>query len=593
MNNENKTPEPTETRETQHAMLVIWGIFAQRIGLVEKINEVKLSQKTREHTPQKKVLEFLVSILAGYEHLKDISLSAHPLDEDKVVAEAWGHEEWADYSGVSRTLASLKAEETDELIEVMQEIERPYREEEIAAALCRGECLIYDADLTGRSVSSTSESYPDAAFGHMGDSVELGYQAALVCMASQKYGRLWLSNKLHPGDTVSVTEAKALVMAAEASTRVRPRRRIELAQEQLRSAEAELAELQNQASESEERIKAAKWNLHDAQLTLNEAQRQFSTYTKEYKQEGRTPTTHCKLTRAKQKMETYQKRLPRSQQQLDVANRRFERHQTQFQKALLQVEEQRIHCQQLAADNQNNPCPVRVILRIDAGFSSQENIQWLIEMGYDVFTKDRGTNAKNLAVDALPPEAVWEAVGRNATMAGIPTTTLGGHFTYPLDVALVRYQLGETQRQSLLLHFGLDDVTDDLKQWFQSYNGRQTIEAGIKEGKSVFQMHHLKVRSPEALRLQEHLASFAANFVRFAALWLEEQSIDFLPFDTSSVKQMVSVCAHTSASVSRNGDSWLLTFSDHSCFAGHTIRIGNGPIQLPLPLLFSFQFSHF
>jgi len=55
--------------------------------------------------PQGKVLEFLVAILAGLRYLQDISLSAHPLDKDSAVAQAWGQEGWADYSGVSRNLS--------------------------------------------------------------------------------------------------------------------------------------------------------------------------------------------------------------------------------------------------------------------------------------------------------------------------------------------------------------------------------------------------------------------------------------------------------------------------------------------------------
>jgi hypothetical protein len=53
------------------------------------------------------VLEFLVAILAGLSHLQDISLVAHPLDKDQVVAEAWGQPGWADYIGISRTLSAL------------------------------------------------------------------------------------------------------------------------------------------------------------------------------------------------------------------------------------------------------------------------------------------------------------------------------------------------------------------------------------------------------------------------------------------------------------------------------------------------------
>jgi hypothetical protein len=71
-----------EQELTQHAMLVLWGQFAQRIGLIKKLEAIPLHQKTYTHQPQTKVLEFFVAILAGLPHLKDISRSAHPLDQD-------------------------------------------------------------------------------------------------------------------------------------------------------------------------------------------------------------------------------------------------------------------------------------------------------------------------------------------------------------------------------------------------------------------------------------------------------------------------------------------------------------------------------
>ena len=67
-------------QETQHALLVILGKFAQEMGLISGIAGVKLDQKSCAHTPQSKVLEFLVAILSGAKYLQDISLSAHPLD---------------------------------------------------------------------------------------------------------------------------------------------------------------------------------------------------------------------------------------------------------------------------------------------------------------------------------------------------------------------------------------------------------------------------------------------------------------------------------------------------------------------------------
>ena len=65
--------------------------------------------------------------------------------------------------------------------------------------------------------------------------------------------------------------------------------------------------------------------------------------------------------------------------------------------------------------------------------------------------------------------------------------------------------MGKTQQFGTLLHYGRTPVTQDLPAWFHRYNARQTIEAGIKEGKGVFQMHHLKVHSALGIALQEQL----------------------------------------------------------------------------------------
>jgi len=100
---------------TQHAMLVVWGQFAQSIGLIDQTQPVSLHQKTMAHSPQRKVLEFLVAILAGLEHLQDLSRSAHPIDQDQAVAKSWRQTGWADYSGVSRTLAGLTQADAEQI----------------------------------------------------------------------------------------------------------------------------------------------------------------------------------------------------------------------------------------------------------------------------------------------------------------------------------------------------------------------------------------------------------------------------------------------------------------------------------------------
>ena len=95
-----KNPDAPTAVLTSHAMLVPWGLFAQRIGLIEELERVPIPQRRREHSPQTKLIEFLVAILDGCAYLQDISHGPHPLDQDLAVAQAWGQEKWADYSGV-------------------------------------------------------------------------------------------------------------------------------------------------------------------------------------------------------------------------------------------------------------------------------------------------------------------------------------------------------------------------------------------------------------------------------------------------------------------------------------------------------------
>ena len=78
-----KNPDtPTEVL-TSHAMLVPWGLFAQRIGLIEALGCIPIPQRRREHTPQTKLIEFLVAILDGCAYLQDISHGPHPLDMER------------------------------------------------------------------------------------------------------------------------------------------------------------------------------------------------------------------------------------------------------------------------------------------------------------------------------------------------------------------------------------------------------------------------------------------------------------------------------------------------------------------------------
>jgi hypothetical protein len=581
---------------TQHAMLVAWGQYAQSIGLIQEIEGVPLHQKTVTHRPQAKILEFFVATLAGLEHLKDLSRSACPIDQDQAVAKAWLQSAWADYSGVSRTLTTLLQAEAEGVTNGLRNITRPILDNEVMTALQRTGRLSYDGDLTGRPVSNSSTTYPNAGYGHMDDAVQFGYQAAMVSMHSPTYGRLWLSVVQHPGNTASCTQAEALVLATEAQTGLRPLRRTDLLQgrlqgvsrerqvqeEQARAVESALTRVQAQASETGQQIE-------HQHILVGELEA-------EYRERQRPERPHSVLGRARHKLGVLERRHVRLAQKVPKLTEQLARHQRQMLSAQAQEALLQRRLEQFKADNRANGCPIQADFRLDAGFGTRENVALLIEMGYEVYTKPYADWLTPRFKRRAIGHPDWTRVGNNAEMIAWEAEALSD-FPYPLDVALECFWTGERRKYGMLIHFGTASVTINLPGWFERYNARQTIEAGIKEGKGVFEMHHLKVRTAPGLYLQEQFAVFAANFVRWAAHWLATQCPQ-LPSGWQdpaqlSVKEQVKVGAHTPARVNWQEQGCLLMFTNASLFAGRSLQLDRRwAVQLPLPFAESFNFDH-
>jgi hypothetical protein len=175
----------------------------------------------------------------------------------------------------------------------------------------------------------------------------------------------------------------------------------------------------------------------------------------------------------------------------------------------------------LDTDNQANPNPVSVVLRIDAGFSTSPNLAWLIELGYTVLTKAHsGSTAASLR-RRLPPQASWTRVGRNAE--AVPMSDYCQQdCPYPLQAMLVRYHLPDKRCYTTLFYYD-KAPPPALPARFAPYNGRQPIEAGIKEEEAVFTSKRHLVCSPIGMQLQEQFALFGANFIRWAAAWVRER----------------------------------------------------------------------
>lgn len=573
--------DESRTQHTQHAFLVAWGWFAEHIGLPQRFQALRLKQKRYHHTPQTKVLELLVAILGGLKYLQDISLAAHPLDKDQAVAEAWGQAEWADYSGVSRTMSSLSWEEARQIAQLLEEISQPYIDTELHLLRSQGQRIRLDGDLTGIPVSNTSQTYPNAAFGHMDDEIRLGYQAAVVSLESPSYGRLWLSGAHHPGDTVSCTQAEALVLAAEARTGLRPRRRTDLLCQRIQAFEQQVAETNKRRETQEQALQQAKDRVTEAEQQNRERQSELESQEKDYLERQRKERPTSRLAQARKRSQAAAKRLHSRQKAWKAAQKRLKKTTAHWKQQMAELTALYQRLTRFGNENAANPQPAEADFRLDAGFGSYENVALLIEMGYEIYTKPHSHHVVTYLRKQVNDQSAWTRVGANAELVAWHSLQLK-KCPYPLDVALERFYTGKTLKHSALLHFGTDPVTDDLPGWFKKYNGRQTIEAGIKESKQVFYLHHIKVRSEPAIYLQECFVLFAANFIRWASHWLADQSqpvknsLDVLKL---GVKRQVQVAAHISAQVIQNSEGRMLRFSKQSAFAGQVLKMPHDPMS--------------
>ena len=567
-----------QIQQTQHAFLVAWGQFAQAKGLTQRIEAVKLRQKNYYHRPQTKVLEFLAAILGGLKQLQEISLAAHPLDKDQAVAEAWGQAGWADYSGVSRTMSSLSWEEAHAIVAELDAFSQPFLNAELELLCKQKKRLTMDGDLTGIPVSNTSTSYPNAAYGHMDDDIQLGYQAGVVSLLTETYGRLWLSGTHHPGDTVSSTQAEALVLAAEARIGLRPLRRTDGLEKRLHEYAPILETVEERLKTQRKAVENAQERLKQAQLQAEERNQELETVQQAYLAHKRPERPTSRLALLHKRVQAALKRQESRKKALDVAQRKLDKTQTRTQLLLKEINALRQRLERFKQENLTNQQPIEAEFRLDAGFGTYENIALLVEMGYEVYTKPHNHKVTQVLRSKVNETTAWTRVGANAEMVAWPNLKLKS-CPYPLDVALERFYTGRTLKHSALCHFGHDPVTQDLPAWFNHYNGRQTIEAGIKESKQVFYLHRIKVRSEPAIFLQERMALFAANFIRWAAHWLAEQpqpQQNALDIRKMGVKRQVQVGAHVSAQVIRNSEGMLLKFSEHSAFSGKVLNLPNG-----------------
>jgi hypothetical protein len=580
---------------TQHAMLIVWGHFGRAIGLHDRLAKIPISQKKVVRGPHEKIAEFLAGLLSGIEYLTDLSEGPAPVAKDRQVAVAWQLQAMADASGVSRTLQACDDETVNALADALAALSQPFLDRALNDLCHRDEPLILDVDLTGRPVSSTSQTFPGAAFGYMDGEVHLGYQLAQICLHTRLFGRQWLSAQHHPGSTVSAPCLLSLVEGAERALGCHPRRRIELVAQRISSCDRVIAELERLVSQQEQRTadQAQRTARLTEQIQAAESQvRSLLTVPASTRQGG----PYSQLNRLRKQIAGWQGQIERAKAQGVQASEVAERHRERVQGHVAERNRLQERYERLSQDNACQPTPPRCRLRMDAGFATGENLMEVIELGYEVETKSANDAVLQALRKQVTADQTWTRVGKNAEMMGWTDYELNT-CPYPLTVGLERFQTPKGELYAVLIRSqdGPEPVCPDLEQWFHEYNGRQTIEAGNKEEKTTFKVQHLMSRSPAGIQIQALLTVFAANFVRWADEWIRprvEQSSRRFDRVLSSPKRLVRVAANSLATVERSNGHLLVRFSALSSFEGVVIRlsavVGH---QGPLPRFTNDHFS--
>lgn len=575
---------------TQHAMLVAWGRFSRQLRLSERLRELVKLKRHQDATPAGDlILEFGLASLAGYEHLEDLTLGAHPLASDQAVADAWDIE-FRHYTTVSRLLYDLDEATVKEIERGLVALMEPYLVQEVHEVLHQQGYLTLCGDLTGRPVSAYSKTYPpDTVFGYMANRLCKGHQAVLVTLKGVRH-RVHVLALHRPGNTVSGPCLQDMVTETEQRLGCRPRRRTELVRQQIAALEEKIRAKERRCDQKRATIRQQ----IERQIRLGEEIKQLGVQIRhlEKKYQDRLVRPYSALAKAQQQKASKQGQLLSALDQEDQARLVLNRHQ-QHLEALQQQREALVQwLAQLEVDNAALPNPVQMRWLLDGGFGDGANVSYLIEMGYDLYTLAHNGKTTRLLRQQISDDATWTQVGSRTEALDMSHQQLG-QCPYPLRLTLLRWPVDETFKFSTLISFSETNPLP-LADLFPTYHHRQDVEAGIKQAKGTFSFTKLRVRSPAGIALLGQFALFFwPNFVHWATDWLVDQvhsGADRMDPLWGRVRTQVRTAANTPAVVLTSPTGQWLQFDADGPFAGVEISLdGSFHYQLPLPLFQTWQ----
>jgi hypothetical protein len=204
------------TQESSHASLAALVAHLAARGIFDELRAgVHLAQKTVQDSPQDKVQDILLALLAGTHSLVQLNTL---LRQDAALQRAAGRSRSAEQSVAQQTLDAATQANVAELQQVLTTLLRHHGQ--VAHHPFRSEFLILDVDLTGLPAGKRAEG---SVKGYFSDPRKRrGRQQGRV-LASQ-YGEIVL-DALYPGNTLLISVLPQLIEAAEAVLGLKPSQR--------------------------------------------------------------------------------------------------------------------------------------------------------------------------------------------------------------------------------------------------------------------------------------------------------------------------------------------------------------------------------
>ncbi len=101
-----------ELTNTQYAPLAILSAYYQQNQTLESLQEVRVPMKIRDFSPGDKLIQTLLSILAGCRPLYEVNTRLKP---EIGMASIWGWDRFSDQSNLSRVLDALTLKQIEQL----------------------------------------------------------------------------------------------------------------------------------------------------------------------------------------------------------------------------------------------------------------------------------------------------------------------------------------------------------------------------------------------------------------------------------------------------------------------------------------------